>query len=192
MAAEEKTRSQWRLGLRAVRVSIVVKRFVSPVFLFVFVFVLVLVFVSFSRLCSLTIDSSNRGEVSTMVGVPIRISYSNADSIHGSIMGYEGEWRDHIHACTSSISLCVYTSCDSNREREREREREEDFCDTMASAACRVVHQTPRRRLFAQKRKPALTYTFEFPVYVSVKSFINYQLSRGANELRLSVCQFSY
>ena len=115
MAAEKKTRSQWRLGLRAVRVSIVVKRFVSLVFLFVFVFL----FVSFSRLYSLTIDSSNRGEVSTMVGVPIRISYSNADSIHGSIMGYEGEWRDHVHACANSISLCAYTSCDSNRERER-------------------------------------------------------------------------
>lgn len=104
----EKTRSH-RLGLRAARVSIVVKRFVSPVF------------VSFSRLCSLTIDSSNRGEVSTMVGVPIRISYSNADTIHGSIMGYEGEWRDHVHThtyiYTRSVSLCEYRNRDSNRER---------------------------------------------------------------------------
>lgn len=62
----------------AARVSIVVKR-------------------SFPCLARFSIDSSNRGEVSTMVGVPIRISYSNADSIHGNIMGYDGEWRDHAH-----------------------------------------------------------------------------------------------
>lgn len=57
----------------------------------------------------LAIDSSNRGEVSTMVGVPIRISYSNVDSIHGSIMGYEGEWRDQIYTRG-------YLRRDSNRE----------------------------------------------------------------------------
>lgn len=47
--------------------------------------------------------------MSTMVGVPIRISYSNVDSIHGSIMGYEGEWRDQIYTRG-------YLRRDSNRE----------------------------------------------------------------------------
>lgn len=50
--------------------------------------------------------------MSTMVGVPIRISYSNVDSIHGSIMGYEGEWRDQIYTRG-------YLRRDSNREEER-------------------------------------------------------------------------
>lgn len=45
--------------------------------------------------CPLSIDKSNRGEVSTDRGAPIRISYSNADSIHAGIMAAVERGREH-------------------------------------------------------------------------------------------------
>lgn len=95
-----KKRANYRSGprLRAARreVSIVVKRFVSP------------------ASCRFSSRSRHwqfeqRRSVDDGRGVPIRISYSNVDSIHGSIMGYEGEWRDRIYTRG-------YLRRDSNRE----------------------------------------------------------------------------
>lgn len=97
--------------------------------------------------------------MSTMVGVPIRISYSNVDSIHGSIIGYEGEWRDQIYTRG-------YLRRDSNREEERVFTRARTHATGNRSIGPAERETVPMfselsnavsRRLFAQKRKLALT-----------------------------------